>query len=263
MNREVDRLLASRPPTDEAVRRGGGAQEARGRQAVPPPRVDDARASVRARRHAADRAALLRRLQLFADGDFGRLGRHVEDEHAARRAREHPAVAREEEGRHARGLHARQRSRSETADDQPIDATGARRGAPSKTRRCRTRAPAPKCWCSKNGNWALIYNDLERGRYSLAVSLVGGRGTDLALDATSRARRCIRPTSSSSASTTTRRSSRRRTAPCTPRTAFSRRRRRVKPDAEGRLPRKAIKHAHFNEAWIRGEALIPEVACVL
>ena len=25
----------------------------------------------------------------------------------------------------------------------------------------------------------------------------------------------------------------------------------VKPDAEGRLPRKTIKHAHFNEAWIR------------
>ena len=26
----------------------------------------------------------------------------------------------------------------------------------------------------------------------------------------------------------------------------------VTPDAEKRLPRKAIKHAHFNEAWIRG-----------
>ena len=27
----------------------------------------------------------------------------------------------------------------------------------------------------------------------------------------------------------------------------------VKPDAEERLPRKAIKHAHFNEAWIRAQ----------
>jgi hypothetical protein len=26
----------------------------------------------------------------------------------------------------------------------------------------------------------------------------------------------------------------------------------VTPDAEQRLPRKAIKHAHFNEAWIMG-----------
>ena len=25
----------------------------------------------------------------------------------------------------------------------------------------------------------------------------------------------------------------------------------VAPDGEGRLPRKSIKHAHFNEAWIR------------
>mgnify|MGYP001798097808 FL=1 len=25
----------------------------------------------------------------------------------------------------------------------------------------------------------------------------------------------------------------------------------VTPDAEKRLPRKAIKHAHFNEAWIK------------
>jgi hypothetical protein len=27
----------------------------------------------------------------------------------------------------------------------------------------------------------------------------------------------------------------------------------VKPDAEKRLPRKSIKHAHFNEAWIRSQ----------
>ena len=88
--------------------------------------------------------ALLRRLQLFADGDHGRLGRDVEDEHAARRAGEHPAVARQEEGRHARRLHARQRARAEAADDQPIDAIAARRGAPSRIRRCRTRAPEPR-----------------------------------------------------------------------------------------------------------------------
>jgi predicted neuraminidase len=104
----------------------------------------------------------------------------------------------------------------------------------------------------KNGNWALIYNDLERGRYRLAVSLSEDEGrtwrwtrylerdpesTDeqqlgqyhypsiiQAADGT------LHATYSFFAPTAT-----------------------VTPDAEKRLPRKSIKHAHFNEAWVKAQ----------
>ena len=74
VNREVDRLLTSQPADDRNDRLKAYADEIKtqgGRQAVPAARVDDEGASVCARRQPADRAALLRRLQFFSDGDFG------------------------------------------------------------------------------------------------------------------------------------------------------------------------------------------------
>jgi hypothetical protein len=90
----------------------------------------------------------------------------------------------------------------------------------------------------KDGNWALIYNDLERGRYSLAVSLSEDEG---------RTWRWTRQgqyhyPSIIQASDGTLHATYSYFAPAAS----------VTPDAEKRLPRKAIKHAHFNEAWIKG-----------
>ena len=70
VNREVDRRLAAAPPDERLIDVRGASQAERRRQAVSPAWLDDAGAPVCARRHAADRAALLRWLQLFADGDL-------------------------------------------------------------------------------------------------------------------------------------------------------------------------------------------------
>ena len=90
-------------------------------------------------------------------------------------------------------------------------------------RPCPTRAPAPKCWCSKNGHWVLIYNDLETGPLQPRRVALRRRRRDVAVDAPSRARsRRHRPIdAAASASITTRRSSRRPTARCTRPTATS------------------------------------------
>ena len=95
----------------------------------------------------------------------------------------------------------------------------------------------------------LIYNDLERGRYSLAVSLSDDEGQ------TWRWTRHLerdpgRHRRSSWASITTRRSSRPPTARLHASYSYFLPAASVTPDAEERLPRKSIKHAHFNEAWI-------------
>ena len=150
-----------------------------------------------------------------------RLGRDLEDEHAARRPRQHPAVARPEEGRHARRVHARQRPAAEAADGQPLDAIAARRGARSKTPTCRIPATGAEVIVLANGNWALIYNDLERGRYSLAVSLSEDEGRTWPWTRHLERDPDVDRTSSSSASITTRRSSRPPTARCTRPTASS------------------------------------------
>ena len=103
-----------------------------------------------------------------------------------------------------------------------------------------------------NGHWVL---DLQRPRAGpLQPGRVDlrGRGRDVAVDASPGTRRRGLPTAirNSKASITIRRSSRRATGRCTRPTATSSRRRAAKKDAEGRVIRKAIKHAHFNEAWI-------------
>jgi predicted neuraminidase len=104
----------------------------------------------------------------------------------------------------------------------------------------------------RNGNWVLINNDLERGRHSLAVSLSEDEGRTWPW--TRHLERDSDPSPEAQhngqyhypsiiqASDGTLHATYSYFAP--PPT--------VTPDAEGRLPRKAIKHAHFNEAWLRG-----------
>jgi predicted neuraminidase len=103
----------------------------------------------------------------------------------------------------------------------------------------------------KNGNWALIYNDLERGRYSLAVSLSEDEGRTwrwtrhLERDAPStdeqRLGQYHYPSIIQAADGTLHATYSFFAPPAS-----------VTPDAEKRLPRKGIKHAHFNEAWVKG-----------
>jgi predicted neuraminidase len=121
----------------------------------------------------------------------------------------------------------------------------------------------------KTGNWVLIYNDLERGRYRLAVSLSEDEGrtwrwtrhlerdpdsTDSrqlgqyhypsiiqAADGTLHATYSyFAPEASVTANL------KEKLAPLSPTTSG--------PGDANALPRKAIKHAHFNEAWIKQSA---------
>ena len=101
----------------------------------------------------------------------------------------------------------------------------------------------------RNGNWLLIYNDLERERYSLAVSLSDDEGRtwrwtrhlerDESADPKGRGQ--YHYPSIIQAADGTLHATYSYFAPEAS----------VAPDAQGRLPRKSIKHAHFNEAWIR------------
>ena len=102
-----------------------------------------------------------------------------------------------------------------------------------------------------NGHWVLIYNDLERERFSLAVSLSEDEGAtwgwtrhlerdpDTATAAEQRGQ--YHYPSIIQAADGTLHATYSYFAPAASVTA----------DAEKRLPRKSIKHAHFNEAWIK------------
>ncbi len=102
----------------------------------------------------------------------------------------------------------------------------------------------------RNGSWALIYNDLERGRHSLAVSLSEDEGRTwpftrhLERDPESTDPQQLGqyhyPSILQAADGTLHASYSHFIAPAG-----------AQRDAEGRLLRKAIKHARFNEAWIR------------
>ena len=101
----------------------------------------------------------------------------------------------------------------------------------------------------KNGHWVLVYNDLERGRYSLAVSLSDDEGRtwrwtrQLERDAETsdpQQRGEYHYPSIIQAADGTLHVTYSYFAPPAS----------ITPDAQKRLPRKAIKHAHFNEAWI-------------
>jgi predicted neuraminidase len=104
----------------------------------------------------------------------------------------------------------------------------------------------------KNGHWVLVYNDLERGRHSLAVSLSEDEGRTwrwtqhLERDAETadpKQRGEYHYPSIAQAADGTLHATYSYFAPPAS----------VTPDAQQRLPRKSIKHAHFNEAWIRQE----------
>ena len=102
-----------------------------------------------------------------------------------------------------------------------------------------------------NGHWVLVYNDLERERYSLAVSLSEDEGRtwrwtrhlerdpDSATDVAQRGQYHY-PSIIQAADGTLHATYSYFAPPGS-----------VTPDAEKRLPRKSIKHAHFNESWIR------------
>jgi predicted neuraminidase len=101
-----------------------------------------------------------------------------------------------------------------------------------------------------NGNWVLIYNDLERGRYSLAVALSDDEGKTWKWKRhLERDRGVTDPNTAGlyhypsiiQASDGSLHSTYSYFAP----PAVSR------VDSEGRPERKSIKHAHFNEEWIR------------
>ncbi len=101
-----------------------------------------------------------------------------------------------------------------------------------------------------NGTWALIYNDLERGRYSLAVSLSEDEGRtwpitrhlerDPASGDEQQWGQYHYPSLMQAADGSLHATYSYFEAPA-----------RSSKDAQGRLVRKSIKHAHFNEAWVR------------
>jgi predicted neuraminidase len=103
----------------------------------------------------------------------------------------------------------------------------------------------------KNGHWVLIYNDLERDRYSLAISLSDDEGQswrwtrhlerdpESATDAEHRGQYHY-PSIIQAADGTLHATYSYFAPPAS-----------VTPDAQQRLPRKAIKHAHFTESWMR------------
>jgi predicted neuraminidase len=101
----------------------------------------------------------------------------------------------------------------------------------------------------KDGKWAIVYNDLERGRYSLAVSLSEDEGQTwrwtrhLERDPESadpqQHGEYHYPSIIQAADGTLHATYSYFVPPAS-----------VTPDAEKRLPRKSIKHAHFNEEWI-------------
>ena len=106
----------------------------------------------------------------------------------------------------------------------------------------------------RNGHWALIYNDLERGRYRLAVSISEDEGETwphtryLERDEESTDEQKLGqyhyPSIIQAADGTLHATYSYFAPPAS-----------VTPDAEKRLPRKAIKHAHFNEQWVRQNSL--------
>ena len=225
VNREVDRLLAAQPVDDrnDRLKVNAYAEQIKTKAAdklYQKARVDDEGASVRARWQPVDRAAVLRWLQFFADGDFGRLGGDVEDQHPDRRPRQHSALAGQEEGWDPDRVHAGQRPRPQAAHGQSI-------GGPGRDveRRRRLGPAEPRVGCRGAGaRERQLGPDLQRPRTRPVPSgglTLGRRGTDVALDPPSGTgpRFCRR--AAYAASITTRRSSRPRTARCTRPTASS------------------------------------------
>lgn len=102
----------------------------------------------------------------------------------------------------------------------------------------------------RNGNWALIYNDTERGRHSLAVSISEDEGKtwrwtrhlerdEPGPEAGQYHYPSIMQARDGSLHATY---------------SYHLNRKDLEKDPEGRIRRKSIKHAHFNEAWIKVES---------
>ena len=102
-----------------------------------------------------------------------------------------------------------------------------------------------------NGHWLLIYNDLERDRHSLAVSISEDEGRSWPW--TRHLERDPDPTAAAGQRAQYHYPSIIQAADGTLHATYSyfAAPASVTPDSEKRLPRKSIKHAHFNEAWVR------------
>ena len=143
--------------------------------------------------------------------------------------------------------------------------TGRRRNASRSASRRIAARPGARWWTPdrpnpgsgaevlrlKNGNWVLVYNDLERGRYSLAVSLSDDEGRTWrwtrhlerdaeTADQQNRGEHYYPSIIQAADGACPRRTASYAAPPAS-----------VTADAQQRLPRKSIKHAHFNEARIR------------
>ena len=257
VERELDRPAARPRRIDERGhgRTSSGSKKDAARQADPPARVDDARASVRPRRHAADRAALFRRLQLLADGDHATTG--------ARRGRParrssgfgniQPSIVRKKDGT----LVAYMRDngpRAQAAADQPLDAIAARRGARSRTRSLPNPGSGAEVLVARERPLGARLQRPRAGPLQPGRVAVRRRRRDVAVDAAPRTRSADdRPAAAGRVSLPVDHPGGRRHA-ARDLQLFRRRRPRRRRTREGRLPRKSIKHAHFNEAWIRSRA---------
>ncbi|MGE0105304.1 MAG: exo-alpha-sialidase [Blastocatellales bacterium] len=102
----------------------------------------------------------------------------------------------------------------------------------------------------RNGNWALIYNDTERGRHSLAVSISEDEGKtwrwtrhlerdEPGAEAGQYHYPSIMQARDGSLHATY---------------SYHLNRKDLEKDPDGKIRRKSIKHAHFNEAWIKVES---------
>jgi predicted neuraminidase len=98
----------------------------------------------------------------------------------------------------------------------------------------------------RNGHWALIYNDTERGRHSLAVAISDDEGKTwkwkrhLEFDQPGPEAGAYHYPSIIQARDGTLHAS----------YSYHLNRKDVEKDGDGKLRRKAIKHAHFNEEWV-------------
>lgn len=98
----------------------------------------------------------------------------------------------------------------------------------------------------RNGHWALIYNDTERGRHSLAVAISDDEGK------TWRWRRHLEadPPGAEAGQYHYPSLIQARDGSLHASYSFHLNRRDLTQDAAGKPQRKTIKHAHFNEAWV-------------
>ncbi len=126
-------------------------------------------------RRTADRAAVLRRVQFLADGDHGRRRADVAIQRAAGRRGQHPAEHREK----ADGtLVAYMRDNGPPPQRLHVSSSSDKGLTWSPVRD--SELPNPGSGADivtlRNGHWVLAYNDTEKGRHSLAVSLSTDEG---------------------------------------------------------------------------------------